>query len=209
MTTPNEYPGIVDYSDLPLLPPWYIPGWTSQNEANVLAPTSPFVIASLPSTLTLINVTANYADGSGNAQGGYMTFQVSNDLLVIVAGSPPTYYTIMAGLVGTIPSAATGDVTAWNQQGSGKVHLIYGQLTVDLYATDNSQITPIATPVDQYAITGEQPIPVNSWVYHVREYWMGGRMYDIQVPSTNSPVDINTLIVSNTIYLNDEWNRGY
>jgi hypothetical protein len=203
------YPGIVDYSDDPILPPWYVPGWTNQNEANVLAPTSPFQLTALPTTLTQINVTGNFADGSGNAKGGYFTFEVSNELLVTVSGSPNTFYTIPAGLVGTIPSNVVGDVTAWNQQGSGKVHLIYGQLSVVLYATDNAQITAQPTPVDQYAITGEQPIPVTSWVYHVKEYWMGGRNYDITVPSTTTPVDINTLIVPGTIYLNTDWDRGY
>jgi hypothetical protein len=202
------YPGVVDYSGDPLLPPWYIPGWTNQNEANVLAPTSPFVLSALPTTLTQINVTGNWADGSGNAQGGYLTFEVSTDLLVTVTGSPNSYYTIPAGLVGTIPSNVVGDVTAWNQQGSGKVHLIYGQLTVILYATDNAQITPVAIPVDQYAITGETPIAVTSWVYHVKEYWYNGRNYDISVPSGTTPVDINNLIVPGTTYLNTDWNRG-
>jgi len=203
--TPPPYPGIVDYSADPLLPPWYIPGWTNQNEMNVVAPVSPFVLTTLPTTLTRVNVTATYTDGIGNPMGGYMTFETSNDLLVTVTGVPNTYFTIMAGLVGDIPVQA---ITAWNQEGSGKIHLIYGQLDVVLLATDNSQVTPFATPVDQYSITGEQPIVPTSWVYHVKEYWLGGRMYDITVPSATSPVDINNLIVPGTTYLNVEWDRG-
>lgn len=199
------YPGVVDYSGDPLLPPWYIPGWTNQNEANVLAPTSPFILSALPTSLTQINVTGMWADGSGNAQGGYLTFELSNDILVTVDG---VNWTIPAGLVGTIPSTVVGDVTAWNQQGSGKVHLIYGQLTVILYATDNVDMTAVPTPVDEYSITGEQPIPVASWVYHVKEYWYNGRNYDITVPSGTTPVDINNLIVPGTTYLNTDWNRG-
>jgi hypothetical protein len=204
------YPGVVDYSDDPILPPWYVPGWTSQNEANVVAPVSPFILTALPTSLTQINVTGNWADGSGNALGGYLTFEVSNDLLVTdVVNSNTYYYTIPAGLVGDIPANIVGDLTAWNQQGSGKIHLIYGQLSVILYATDNEQMVPQPTPVDEYAITGEQPIPVASWVYHVKEYWKGGRNYDIIVPSENTPVDINTLIVPGTVYLNTDWARGF
>lgn len=203
--TNTPYPGVVDYSPDPLLPPWYIPGWTNQNEANVLAPKAPFVITLLPTTVTKSEVTASFTDGIGNPQGGYLTFELSNDLLVTVTGSPNQYFTIFKGLCGDVPA---GSVTAANQAGSGKIHLIFGTLDVVLIATDNTQITPFPTPVDKYAITGEQPIPVTSWVYHVKEYWLGGRMYDITVPTNTSSVDINTLIVPGTTYLNVEWDRG-
>lgn len=206
MANPPLFPGVVDYSADPLLPPWYIPGWTNQNEANVLAPTAPFVLSTLPTTLTYIEVTGTWSDAAGNPQGGYLTFELSNNLLVTVTGSPNQYFTIPASLTGNLASGTS--VTAGNQQGSGKIHLIYGNLDVSLLATDNSQVTPVATPVDQYAITGELPITPVGWVYHVKEYWLGGRKYDITVPSATTPVDINNLIVPGTTYLNVEWDRG-
>jgi hypothetical protein len=203
---PPPYPGVVDYSDDPILPPWYIPGWTSQNEDNVVAPQSPFQLTSLPSTLTRVEVTGTWDDGVGNPLGGYMTFEQSCDLLVTIAGSTPTYYTIPARLVGDIPIPNT---IAWNMEGSGKINLIYGQLDVVLLATDNTQISPLPIAVDEYSAAGDISTTPASWVYHVREYWLGGRMYDITVPGATSPTDINNLIVAGTIYLNDEAQRGY
>lgn len=203
---PVPYPGIVDYSDNPVLPPWYIPGWTNQNENNVVAPTSPFQLTALPSTLVRVNVTGTWTDGVGNPLGGYMTFEQSCDLLVTVTGSPNQYFTIPARLVGDIPIPNT---IAWNMEGSGKINLIYGQLDVVLLATDNTQITPLPVMVDKYSVAGDVSTTPASWVYHVKEYWLGGRMYDITVPGATSPIDINSLIVSGTEYLNDEWNRGF
>lgn len=199
------YPGIVDYSDDPVLPPWYIPGWTSQNENNQVAPQSPFQLTALPTTLVRVEVTATFSDGIGNPLGGYLTFEQSDDLLVTVPGTPPTLFTIPKRLVGDIPTTNT---TAWNQEGSGKIHLIYGQLDVILLATDNTQITTLPNVVDQYSVAGDVQTSDATWKYHVKEYWLGGRMYDISVPGGVTPVDINSLITG-TIYLNDEWDRGF
>jgi hypothetical protein len=151
-------------------------------------------------------VTGTWTDGIGNALGGYMTFEQSCDLLVTIDGSPNQYFTIPARLVGDIPIPNT---VAWNMEGSGKINLIYGQLDVVLLATDNELITPLPIMVDEYSIANDQSTTPVSWVYHVREYWLGGRMYDIVVPGATSPVDINALIVSGTEYLNTEWDRGY
>jgi len=195
------YPGIVDYSDDPLLPPWYIPGWTAQDKINIQAPQTPFQWTELPQTLTRVEVTGNYCDGTGNPLGGYLTFEQSDDLLISdPTQTPTTYFRVPKREVGDIPISQT---IAWNEEGSGKIYLIHGQLDVVLLATDNANVT-INDP-----LTSSNPSEPISWVYHVREYLMRGLKYDIAVPSTTSPVDINSLIVAGTVEKNNDWNRGY
>ena len=192
-------PGVVDYSDDPILPPWYVPGWTAQNAeqpafAIPAPPNNINTFTNLPGSLVFVNVTGNYTDGMGNNLGGYLTFEQSNDLVATVNGIA---YRIPARLVGNI---STTNQLAWNAQGSGKVYIQFGVLNCLLLATDNAGITIMEPTGDTAPAT---------WVYHVKEYFYRGYMYDISVPSTTSPVDISTLIVPGTLQLNPDWNRGY
>jgi hypothetical protein len=195
------YPGIVDYSDLPLLPPWFIPGWTSQNQdtTSLLAPVRGVVFSELPAALNYIQVTGNFDDGTGAPLGGYFTFMQSNDLLVSDPTQTPTaYYRVPKRLVGTVPTTST---TAYNESGSGKIHLIYGILQVMLLATDNPNITVFTN--------SDNDDPPSSWNYTVKEYFYRGKKYQMSVPSTTNPVDINSLITPGTIRSNHDWDRGY
>lgn len=179
-----------DYSNQPLLPAWYIYGWTNQNPSYLPAPVSPFATTPFPSDQKFVNVQGNYYDGATNPLGGYLTFEQSDNITVTESGA---VWRIPAGLVGIIPQ---GDWWGYNYQNSGKIYLVQGGLDVILAATDNPNITT------------DSGSPL---VYHVKEYFYGGQNYDIMVPGADSstPVDIHTLIVSGTVEPNKMWNRGY
>lgn len=194
------FTGNVDDSDLPILPWWYIPGITTQNvgTAQLPAPAQRFSFTQLPSNLTYVTVSGNYDDGSGNWMGGFLTFQQSDDLLLLSNG---TYYRIPARLVGQIPIANT---LAFNWEGSGRIYLQFGQLNVGLLATDTPGIT-VQVPYPETQEPGfVQPV---SWVYHVKEYFYRGMQYDIApvMAQAATGADINSLIIPSTYMKNDDW----
>jgi hypothetical protein len=203
--------GGIDYSDLPILPAWYVSGWTAQNfessTYSLPAPTPNSVFSELPSQLIYSLVSASYNDGNGNQIGGYLTFEQSNDLLIQQPAG--TYYRVPARLAGNIPVT---NILAYNFEGSGKVYLQWGELNVMLLATDQPAVASM-TILEPYSTTQQAGyIAPVSWVYHVLEYIGPTSMaYDVSVPSSSSPgpVDINSLIIANTFEQNDDWNRGY
>ena len=210
-----SYGGAVDYSDNPVLPPWYIPQWTAQNfdgpgaekTFSLPAPPTQLTFSQFPSTLTYVNVSGNYDDGMGNNLGGFLTFEQSENLLLATTiNGVATNFRIPKRMVGVIPNT-NQNFMAWNAEGSGRVYLIFGQLTVNLLATDTPGIT-ILEPFDETQ-EGDFVQPA-SWVYHVKEYFYQGMQYDITVPTANAaaPVDINTLIVPGTLLMNPDWNRA-
>jgi hypothetical protein len=197
MTNPT---GGIDYSDDPILPAWYVPGWTSQNQEtsqfSLPAPANRInAFGSLPANLSYTEVTGIYSDGNNNQLGGYLTFEQSNDLVISVDGQA---YRVPKRLVGDIPVA---NLLAWNAEGSGKVYLQFGKLDVIVLANDNIDVT----------IMAESPTktPPAQWVYHVKEYFMRGYEYDIFVPSSTVAQDINSLVIPGTQKLNPDWHRGY
>lgn len=178
-----------DYSNQPLLPPWYTVGWTAQAPTFQPAPANPYAALPFPSDQVFVNVNAMYFDGNGAPLGGYLTFQQSEDITITESG---VTYRVPARLVGLVPPGAG---YGYSYRGSGKIYLYRGQLNVNLMATNN-----LSTATDSG----------NALVYHVKEYFMDGRNYDIAVPrTTSSPVDISTLIVSGTITPNKDWSLGY
>lgn len=203
---PSTFPGIVDDSDDPILPPWYISGWTAQGQQNIAAPSTPFPQSALPSNLTFCEIIGNYNDGNGNQMGGYLTFEQSDDLLI--QDPSGKYFRVPKRMVGNIP---VNNMMAWNAEGSGKVYLQFGQLDVILMATDQPNASSV-TILQYYYQTQEAGfVQPTTWVYHVKEYLgIGSRRFDISVPSANSgtAVDINTLIIPTTIEPNHDWNRG-
>jgi hypothetical protein len=196
----SSYSGNIDDSDLPLLPWWYIPGITAQNVATAtLTAPAKNTFSELPASLTYVTVTGNYSDGGGNWLGGYLTFEQSNDLLLLNNG---VYYRIPARLTGSIPLSNT---LGFNWNGSGRVYLQFGQLVVNLLATDTAGVT-IQVPYDEAQEYG-YVAPV-SWVYHVKEYFQGGYEYDIApviAQASTTGVDINSLVIPNTYIQNAEW----
>jgi hypothetical protein len=204
----TSYGGTIDYSDDPILPAWYVPGWTSQNFESTTysqpAPSNQFNYSNLPTYLNYIEVTGNWNDGAGNDLGGYLTFEQSADLL-LTDEATGAVYRIPKREVGLIP---TNNIYGWNAEGSGRVYLQYGTLDVFLLATD----TPNVTILEPYWITQQAGyVAPTSWVYHVKEYMYRGMKYDITVPTADdsASVDINSLIVANTYEPNHDWNRGF
>src|SRR6185437_2348179 len=178
-----------DYSNNPLLPPWYIIGWSAQNQVNLPAPVSNFAPLPFPQDQVFVELTAMYFDGNANPLSGYLTFQQSDDVTITENG---VTYRMPARLVGLVPPGA---YYGYSFRDSGRLYLFRGRLDTMLLATDNSNMVT----------DGGQPL-----VYHVKEYFMDGRNYDITVPkATTGPVDISTLIVSGTVAPNKDWSLGY
>ena len=96
------------------------------------------------------------------------------------------------------------NILAYNWEGSGRIYIQWGMLNVMLLATD----TPGVTIQQPYYETQEPGYvaPV-SWVYHVKEYFMGGMQYDIApvLSQATTGADINSLIVPSTYAPNHEW----
>lgn len=178
-----------DYSNNPLVPAWYLVGFTAQAPDYIPAPANPFATLPFPSDQVFINVTTMYFDGNASPLGGYLTFQQSEDITITESG---VTYRVPARLVGLVPPGAG---YGYSYRGSGRIYLYRGQLNVNLMATDNANVvTDSGDPL----------------VYHVKEYFMDGRNYDITVPMvTSSPADISTLIVSGSIAPNKDWSLGY
>ena len=187
MTVNPAYLG-VDYSNQPLVPAWYTLGLTSQNPDYQVAPQSGLFANGLPADQLYVQVKANYFDGNGNPLAGYLTFEQSDSVTVSENG---TFWRLPQRFTGDVPS---GDWWGYNNLGSGRIYIYYGLLNLYLMATDNpNSLTDSGNPL----------------VYHVREYFQYGRMYDITVPGASaSPVDINSLIVPGTVLQNQDWNTG-
>lgn len=178
-----------DYSNQPLLPPWYTIGWTAQAPFFIPAPTSPFAPLPFPQDQVFVAASAMYFDGNGCPLSGYLTFQQSEDITITEGGIS---YRVPARLIGMVPPGA---YYGYAFRGSGRIYLFQGKLSVTLMATDNINV----------ATDSGNPL-----VYHVKEYFMDGRNYDITVPKNSSaPVDISTLIVSGTVAPNKDWSLGY
>jgi hypothetical protein len=196
------YSGNIDDSDLPLLPWWYISGITAQNVATAtLSAPNQRTQNQLPSDLTYVTVTGNYVDGGGNWLGGYVTFEQSNDLLYGPDPSTGLYYRIPARLTGSVPIANT---LGFNWDGSGRVYIQFGTLTVNLLATDTTPVV-IQVPYANTQVPGY--VAPTGWVYHVKEYFQDGMEYDIAptISQATTGADINSLIIPNTLAQNAEW----
>lgn len=165
----------------PLANPWYTPGWTSQNPIYQVIPSNPFSIPGFPpSGAVYITLTGNFFDEDGNPIAGNLTFFPSSPIQLTSTVNGVTVVTI-------IPQRNVGQSlfdTAGSFWGSGKIYLKNGVLSVSLLATDNVAVNMVPT----------------NFTYHVTESWLGGRSYDILVPSTSTnPVDINSLIVPGSL----------
>lgn len=178
-----------DYSNQPLLPPWYMVGWTAQAPTFQPAPVSPFAALPFPSDQVFVEITAMYYSGDGNPLAGYLTFQQSSDITITESGMT---FRVPGRMVGLVPPGA---YYGYAYRGTGRIYLFRGRLDVNLMATDNPNVT---------ADSG------TALVYHVKEYFMDGQNYDISVPkATSGPADIRSLIVPGTVSPNKEWSLGY
>lgn len=164
----------VDYQHQPLLDAWWTPGWTAQNKDYIQVPGSNFLNGGFPPNLTYVTVTGSYFDLSSDPISGYFTFWPSTSLVYTSNGQSTFFPQRYAGINETLIGI--------NQMGDGKIYLQYGNLSVNLLATDNTGFVP------------------STFTYHVEEHFLEGRQYDITVPSADAPaVDITSLIIPGSI----------
>jgi hypothetical protein len=177
-------------ADDPLVTPWWIPGWTSQNRTEaayeIEASSESITGPGFPTNLSFVRVTGNYFDGNSSGIAGYVTCYMSDS--ITVTDNDVTY---------RLPQRLTGSMNfpsnlAYNNFGSGQLFLGRGRLDITLFATD--QTTAGAT------ITTDSGAAFGYWV---TEHFPQGQQYQIQVPSgdasTTDGVDIHSLIVSGSI----------
>ncbi len=175
-------PGTDTFSQ-PLRDAWWTPGWTAQNQSYIPVPPNQFQEQGFPPGLVYINVIGNYFDLDGNGNSGFLTFWPSSTL-TITAGSPAGTAILEQRFAGL-----NENMLGMNQFGNGKIYLWNGQLTVALLATDQPSVTSMFP---------------STFSYHVLENFIGGREYDITVPSSaissnTTGTDINSLIVPGSI----------
>lgn len=178
-----------DYSNNPLVPAWYMIGWTAQAPGYIPAPANNFGSIAFPGDQVFVEVTTQYYDGNANPLGGYLTFEQSDNITIT---ENATTFRIPARMTGLVPPGAW---YGYSYRGSSRIYLYLGKLNVNLMATNNPNVVT------------DTGLPL---VYHVKEFFLGGRDFDITVPLTDaSPIDISLLIVPGTITPNAEWNLGY
>lgn len=188
MTTPGYWPaydGRANASD-DLVQPWFIPGWVSQDAGadSVVAGNASALGPGFPANLAFVNITGSYFDGNSSGISGFLTVMMS-DSITVVDGS--NSFRMPQRLTGTMNQALP---FAYNNWGNGMLYLRLGRLNIEVFATDQTASGSTITTDNGGALT-----------YWVVEHMMGGRVFQISVPSSSAPgpVDINTLIVSGTI----------
>jgi hypothetical protein len=190
MTTPGYWPAYTGTynADDDLVAPWWIPGWTAQNRTDtadeIVAGTDDLLGPGFPTNLVFTNVTGNYFDPNSSGIPGYLTVMMSDSILV---QDGTEYYRLPQRLTGYMNQATS---LAYNNWGNGILYLRLGRLDINLFCTDQTS--------DGSTITCDNG---GSLTYWVTEHFMGGRQYQISVPSSGSPgpSDINSLIISGSV----------
>jgi hypothetical protein len=131
-----------------------------------------------------VNITGNYFDTNSSPLGGYITIMMSDNITVLDGGK---YY--------RLPKRYTGSMNqplafAYNNWGSQRLYMRFGQLNIQVFATDQ-------TASGSTVMTDSG----NTFFYWVTEHWLGGRRFQITVPSASAPgpVDINSLVVPGSV----------
>lgn len=189
MTTPNSYfptnNGTFNADDK-LVQPWWIPGWTAQAIAadTQVAASNNLLGPGFPTNLSFVRVTGNYFDGNASGTAGYMTVYMSDNITLT---TPTAAFRLTQRLTGTMNQAVP---FSYNNYGNGALYLRLGFLDITLFATDQTKAGD--------TITSDSGDPFTYWV---TEHWLGGRQYQITVPSSTAPgpIDINTLIVPGSV----------
>lgn len=187
MTTPNSYwptyNGTFNADD-PLVAPWWVPGWTAQDKINILAGHSSSLSPNFPTNLAFVNVTGTFVDPNSSGIGGFFTFMMSDNITLL---DNSVYYRLPKRLTGTMNQSLA---FAYNNWGNGVIYMWLGNLNCTLFATDQT--------ASGSTITTDSG---NPFTYYVTEHFLGGRQYQITVPSSaaGTSVDIETLIVTGTI----------
>jgi hypothetical protein len=188
-----RYNGTDDLNQ-PNVSPWWTRGFTAQTgtfdttpaTADVVIPNDSIIAEhfgappAYPSNLISVDVTGTYFDSDGNMLPGYLTFLMTDN--ITVQDPSGTYYRMPARYAGRM---ANGSAFGQNNWGNGRIYIWSGQVEVLLFQTDSSYMTTDSG---------------NPLYWFVQEHYLGGRQYFISCPgTTQSPADINTLIVPGTI----------
>lgn len=179
MTFP--FPGI-DTLNQPLVDAWWTPGWTSQNDAYLLAPQNPFANGS--PDIAFVTVTRSYFDMDNNPLGGYLTFMPSESAVLTVGEKSWRLLARLTGIPLPVVFGPGGPGWSANQLGSGKVYIQGGLLAVNLMPTD---------------LVGLVTDSGNPLTYTVVEHMQGGNQFTVTVPKdSTSPVDLSALVAADT-----------
>lgn len=187
MTTPNSYwpsyNGTYNADD-DLVAPWWVPGWTAQDKISIAAGSGNVLGPGFPTNLAFVNVTGQYFDGNSSGIPGFLTVAMS-DGITVVDGS--NSFRMPQRLTGTMNEALP---FAYNNYGNGILYLRLGRLNIEVFATDQTASGSTITTDSGGSLT-----------YWVTEHMLGGRTFQISVPSSSAPgpVDINSLIVPGSI----------
>lgn len=188
MTSPSYWPSYTgtNNADDPLVQPWWIPGWTAQAAAadTVVASSSQLLGVNFPTNLAFVRITGNYADTNSSGVGGFLTLMMS-DGITVVDGS--NSFRLPQRLTGTMNQALPFAYSNW---GDGRLYLYRGRLDIQVFATDQTASGSTITTDSGGSLT-----------YWVTEHMLGGRQFQITVPSSSAPgpVDINSMIIPGTI----------
>jgi hypothetical protein len=178
-----------NYSDGPILPEYYIRGWTAQNEIAIPNPgNSNLFDVAFPATIVDVMIQQNYFDGDQNPLGGFLTFMPSSAFTFTASSKNPAIR-VPRRLCGTEtwPGVDAG-VSPWafSMEGSGRIYIWKGVLLVMLFASDNAQV-----------VTDDgEPLS-----YHVVEHFQGGRQFDIIVPKAHTDLypSLYSLVVPGSV----------
>lgn len=196
-----EYTG-TDTWDQPLVDAWFVPGWTAQDGTNnqydpatgkEIGPDGQYVVKAgttnilgprFPTNLSFVTVTGNYFDPNSSGIGGFLTLYMSDNITVVDGTNT---FRLPQRLTGVMNQ---GVAFAFNNWGNGVLYLRGGHLDIEVFATDQT--------ADGVTITTDSGNPLT---YYVTEHFLGGRTYQISVPTADAPgpVDINSLIVAGSI----------
>lgn len=170
------------------LSPWYTPGYTAHLGENgemvytdLIPGSSAVNFANFPADqFAFRKVTQRYFSPDGDPLGGFLTFMPSSAFTITEDG---VSYRIPRRLAGTetYPALDSG-VSPWafSMEGSGRIYVWLGLMVVKLYPTDSPNVT-----------TDDG----NPLTYHVTEHFIGGRQFDITVPSGDTALDLYSSIV--------------
>src|ERR1700730_8420015 len=79
-----------EYSDGPLLPPYYVRGWTAQHEVNIPNSNSQLFETTFPASVVDVMIQQNYFDGDQNPLGGFLTFMPSSAFTITASSTNPS-----------------------------------------------------------------------------------------------------------------------
>jgi hypothetical protein len=181
------FPLEIDDESGPILPPWYVRGWTAQNKLTYNTPAPPDLtsLSQFPLDQLFTVLTEFYYDADSNPLGGYLTFWPSDAFTITESGNT---WRIPQRHLGTMtwPAVDVGTSPfAFSMEGSGRIFIWEGMLTALLFNPDNPHL----------ATDSGNPL-----TYHVTEHFLGGRQYDITFnSSTTQGASLSSLIISGSV----------